>query len=49
MSPVTSLAAIGRDAGSSDNMYRQQRFWDETLNLQREIRDAIDKGVATYD
>ena len=49
MSPVTSLATIGRDAGSSDNMQRQQRFWDETLTLQREIRDAIDKGVATYD
>lgn len=49
MSPVTSLASIGRDAGASDNMQRQQRFWDETLNLQREIRDAIGKGVATYD
>ena len=49
MSPVTSLAAIGRDAGASDNTHRQFQFWNESLTLQREIRDAIGKGVATYD
>ena len=43
LSNTQSMASIGANMGEkNDNIQRQQSFWNETLDLQRQMKDLLD-------